>query len=414
MEITKSRLDDVVTLTLQGRLDGNGAEHLDREVDELVHAGTRQIRLDLVAVSYLSSAGIRILVKCRKALAAIGGECAIAESSDFVRDLLKQTGLSALMVSGPRVVAAPQRESVATAALDGDRFVARTYALGSDGVLSCRMLGSPPKLAEAGYSLADAVPVALAPSTTGLGIGAFGENLEDCQGRFGEALAVHGTAVYQPTDGARSPDFMVSRGEFVPTLQTLHGLFWTGRYRSCVRFDSKTGEDAIRASTLLRHLAEQDDQRTIGFVMLAETAGLLGAVLRRPPLARARGTIFDHPDVTEWIAFAAERVHRRTLTLSVGVATLNPPPTLAPCLRPLHAASGLTGHVHSVAFSYRTLPEGLLNMAATIEGLFDTQEVLGVLHLLNDERDLSGAGESEFYRGAVWVGPLRAEAGMTR
>ena len=47
-----------------------------------------------------------------------------------------------------------------------------------------------------------------------------------------------------------------------------------------------------------------------------------------------------------------------------------------------------------------------LDLAETVTGLFDTDRLLGVMHLLNDDRGSSGAGESEFVRGACWVAPI--------
>ena len=37
--------------------------------------------------------------------------------------------------------------------------------------------------------------------------------------------------------------------------------------------------------------------------------------------------------------------------------------------------------------------------------LFETESLLGVLHLLNDTREVVGIGQSEFIRGACWAGP---------
>jgi hypothetical protein len=42
----------------------------------------------------------------------------------------------------------------------------------------------------------------------------------------------------------------------------------------------------------------------------------------------------------------------------------------------------------------------------TVRTLFDEQAVQGVLHLLNDDRPLTGVGQSEFTRGACWMGAL--------
>jgi hypothetical protein len=47
-------------------------------------------------------------------------------------------------------------------------------------------------------------------------------------------------------------------------------------------------------------------------------------------------------------------------------------------------------------------------LAATVGPLFESEQVLGLLHLLNDWRIVNGAGESRFLRGACWCAPIDA------
>jgi hypothetical protein len=41
-----------------------------------------------------------------------------------------------------------------------------------------------------------------------------------------------------------------------------------------------------------------------------------------------------------------------------------------------------------------------------VTSLFEHEQLLGVLHLLHDDRGSAGAGESEFIRGACWAAPI--------
>jgi hypothetical protein len=81
---------------------------------------------------------------------------------------------------------------------------------------------------------------------------------------------------------------------------------------------------------------------------------------------------------------------------------------LQPLLRPLsRAGTGISGHFHAAAFPYRTIQKGRLDLDATVGVLFENQGPKGLLHLLWDAREATGAGESRFVRGACWVGPIR-------
>ena len=41
-----------------------------------------------------------------------------------------------------------------------------------------------------------------------------------------------------------------------------------------------------------------------------------------------------------------------------------------------------------------------------MRSLFEEQALQGLLHLLRDDREFAGIGESEFARGAIWIAPL--------
>jgi hypothetical protein len=79
---------------------------------------------------------------------------------------------------------------------------------------------------------------------------------------------------------------------------------------------------------------------------------------------------------------------------------------LARGLRPLGKAPDLTGHFHAAAFSYRPLKRREADLKATTAMLFETETMQGLLHLLCDDRAVTGVGESEFMRGTCWISPI--------
>ena len=93
MEISKELVGDVLELQVRGRLDGYWADHLAQSLDDAVREGTRNLSLNLSEVSYLSSAGIRVLVRAHKQLSAIQGSFSVSAPSEAVRSILQLTGL---------------------------------------------------------------------------------------------------------------------------------------------------------------------------------------------------------------------------------------------------------------------------------------------------------------------------------
>ena len=107
MEIARKQTAEATVLILAGRLDAHWAEQLDRELAELLQGGARRIDLEMGQVDYISSAGIRILLKYYKQLRAIQGAFRIASPSEQVRSVLRMGGMLELL--GPRGDAASPR-----------------------------------------------------------------------------------------------------------------------------------------------------------------------------------------------------------------------------------------------------------------------------------------------------------------
>jgi hypothetical protein len=54
--------------------------------------------------------------------------------------------------------------------------------------------------------------------------------------------------------------------------------------------------------------------------------------------------------------------------------------------------------------------KGYITLSDGLARLLDTQTLRGVLHLLNDDREGVGAGESFLRRGAIWCAPVTFNA----
>jgi hypothetical protein len=156
---------------------------------------------------------------------------------------------------------------------------------------------------------------------------------------------------------------------------------------------------------LVRTALEISGAPLIGIVMVAESAGLVGAALRRSPaaVAEAADAPFKYPEVRSWLSFSTERLYLRSLALVSGIASSSECAPLAPMLRPLGAGGWPMGHFHAAAFSYRPLKKGSIDLNTTVTTLFETETLQGVLHLLSDTREAAGPQQSEFVQGACWI-----------
>jgi anti-anti-sigma factor len=87
----------VLIVTPRDRFDSNSAPEVERVLTDHIGQGERQIVLDLSQISYISSIGLRVILKAVVAMMQTGGRVVLAEGSDHVRTVLQLSG--ALMTS---------------------------------------------------------------------------------------------------------------------------------------------------------------------------------------------------------------------------------------------------------------------------------------------------------------------------
>jgi len=405
MEIVTQQLGNALEVRLKGRLDNYWTEHLRRNLDELIRGGAHRIHLNLSEISFLSSAGVGLLMRVHTQLKSIGGSLVITSPSERVKQVLDLCKLSPILLFEGIPAAPPVQKSEARRFSSPiASFEVTEFAAGKP--LTCQRIGDPALLKGCRFGSGDCRTVAFPAATFGLGLGAFGHDFEDAQTRFGEFLAVGGSAAYLPTDDTNVPDFMVSSGELVPELNLLYGLRFEGGFTHLMRFESADVANPIPLAEVTRTALQVSAAQVVGMVMVVESAGLVGAALRRPPVASnaANDAPFKYPEVRSWLSFSTERLYPRSLALISGVAASSESAPLASMLRPLGAAAWPKGHFHAAAFSYRPLKKGSIDLTATVTSLFETETLQGVFHLLADNREAAGAQQSEFVRGACWIG----------
>ena len=414
MEIKKQTVGDSAQIRVIGRMDAYWAALLSTALDEAVREGLHEISLDLSEVSFMSSAGIGVLVACYKRLESIRGAFHISSASKHVEDVIVRSGLKQVLLTTARHAAAGAAETrAATPAPRRGEQIERPegtfeiFTLSEDSKMKARLIGNPALLRGCQFQKQHCTTQAFEESAFAVGVGTLGDNFEDCEGRFGEFLAAAGAVAYLPTDGTNVPDYFVPAGSSVANVQVCYAASFQGPPAKMARFESNKDARSMTLNQLALAALEFAGAEQLGMVIVAETTGLVGAALRRPPTRSASPDApFEFPEVRNWLTFTAERAYSRSLALVVGLVARGDASAVSAVLRPLAAGARLSGHFHAAAFNYRHLQKGQIDLKHTVRSLFENDSLQGVLHLLNDDRPMAGVGESEFVHGAIWMGPI--------
>lgn len=91
--IVTNNTQDVAIMNVKGRVDSNTAPELDSALANLLNGDKNKIVLNLEAVEYLSSAGLRALVKTLKNAQASGGDLRLASVSEPIDVILRTVGM---------------------------------------------------------------------------------------------------------------------------------------------------------------------------------------------------------------------------------------------------------------------------------------------------------------------------------
>ena len=90
MTIEKKIKQDAVTLIISGRLDTQTAPELEKELDAVL-SGLKELTFDMTNLEYVSSAGLRVILKAQKTMNA-QGSMKLTGVNDSIMEVFDITG----------------------------------------------------------------------------------------------------------------------------------------------------------------------------------------------------------------------------------------------------------------------------------------------------------------------------------
>ena len=82
---------------LTGRVDGTNADHYDLEISTLLKSADQSFSIDLSGLTYISSLGLRVLLKTAKALKEQNKKLILSKPNSEILDLLLMSGFDKII-----------------------------------------------------------------------------------------------------------------------------------------------------------------------------------------------------------------------------------------------------------------------------------------------------------------------------
>lgn len=92
MEINEIQIGSVIVLRAKGKLDANLSKILEKKAVEYISQGQIKLLLNLNDISYVNSAGLRMLLSIKKQVKSLGGKLVVCGLSTEVMEIMKICG----------------------------------------------------------------------------------------------------------------------------------------------------------------------------------------------------------------------------------------------------------------------------------------------------------------------------------
>lgn len=165
--------EKTLTIFLEGELNSYNSEKVEKEIDEIISKNPfENLVLDLESLKYISSAGLRVVLKLKQRYENI----AVINASLEVYDIFQMTGFTSMM----KIQKALRKIDISNATVIGEGFFSTVYRIDRDTIVKVFNRTSDPEQIERELKLAKEAFVLGVPTAISFDIVRVNEKLGVC------------------------------------------------------------------------------------------------------------------------------------------------------------------------------------------------------------------------------------------
>lgn len=97
MKIVEEQQQAINIFKLEGRLDSNTSQDFEKAVFNAISNGSKHMIFNFRDIDYISSAGLRVILKATKALKREEGKIMLCNMQDYVKEVFEIAGFDAFL-----------------------------------------------------------------------------------------------------------------------------------------------------------------------------------------------------------------------------------------------------------------------------------------------------------------------------
>ena len=329
MEISSNINNRTLVLKIQGRLDAFGSKELEGHLEIQIGTELLCVVIDMAGVDYISSAGLRVLLRLHQRLNKRGGMVVLANVQSYCLEVIELTGFEQLLrvSTGMDEALAFCGQTIRDQSSGEAWRSAQSFDMGS-GTFRILPAASGDGVLEVLGDISDVLYSRVTPghlrsklffeTEYSIGLGGLGNRIDDYFGIMGEMITMGGTMVWLPTDGHDTPDFLIPKSDTGRiTLKTAFNVSIGGGFNELLTFKSNAKAGATM-DMLYKDLFELSRRRrpdfkgVLGLALRAQMSSVFGSGVKKSPVDRfapSDGEMIIHPaHFADW--FDADTVPR--------------------------------------------------------------------------------------------------------
>ena len=97
MDIIEEKQGGINIFKLNGRLDSNTSQGFEKKLFQAISDGSKTMGVDFKDLDYISSAGLRVILKATKAIKREDGRIMLCSMQDYVKEVFEIAGFDSFL-----------------------------------------------------------------------------------------------------------------------------------------------------------------------------------------------------------------------------------------------------------------------------------------------------------------------------
>lgn len=97
MEIIETKQDEILIFKLKGRLDSKTSPDFEKKIFDAIEDGSNSMIVNFEELDYISSAGLRVVLKATKNLKRSDGSFVLCSMKDYVKEVFEISGFDTFL-----------------------------------------------------------------------------------------------------------------------------------------------------------------------------------------------------------------------------------------------------------------------------------------------------------------------------